>query len=165
MGWRNCPGQRRFPGLMVPCGHRQRPHCSQHRPRPFCTKHVGCFSGRSKPRRSLMAPARASLRSVFVALAALLLTVTPAPAQQPKLEMHRVGVSSDDGSASQLAACSKGSCSSNLPTPFNEFTPRAATGEASHVIGGKSAEGIKYPATELPITAKTPGDLQAITKS
>jgi hypothetical protein len=112
-----------------------------------------------------MPPARASLRCLVVALAALLVTVTLASAQQPKLEMHRVGVSSDDGSGWHLATSSKGSFSISLPIPFNDFTTHAATGEASHVIGGKSAEGIKYSAAELPITAKTPSDLQAIAKS
>jgi hypothetical protein len=112
-----------------------------------------------------MPPARASLRSAVLALAALLLTMTPAPAQQPKLEMHRVEISNDDGSGWHRATSSKGSFSISLPIPFNDFTTHAATGEASHVIGAKSAEGIKYSATELPITAKTPSDLQAIAKS
>jgi len=112
-----------------------------------------------------MSPASASLRSVVLVLAALLLTATPAPAQQPKLEMHRAGISNDDGSGWHLATSSKGSFSISLPIPFNDFTTHAATGETSHVIGAKSAEGIKYSATELPITAKTPSDLQAIAKS
>jgi len=50
-----------------------------------------------------------------------------------------------------------------VPIPFNDFTTHdARTGEVSHAIGGKSSEGIKFMAVELPVTAKTPDDLGAI---
>ena len=35
----------------------------------------------------------------------------------------------------------------------------------THVIGGKSSEGIKFSAVETSVTAKTPADLGAIPKS
>lgn len=89
-----------------------------------------------------------------------------AKAQQPKLEMHRVGVSADDGSGWHAALSTKGAFSVRVPLPFNDFTthdPR--TGEVSHAIGGKSSEGIKFMVLEAPVTAKTPDDLAAIPKS
>jgi hypothetical protein len=111
-----------------------------------------------------MPPVGNSLKST-AALAALVLTAALAQAQQPKIDMHRQGVVSDDGTSWHLAVSSKGSFSISLPIPFNDFTTHAATGEVSHVVGGKSAEGIKYSAVEAPITAKTPADLLAIAKS
>ncbi len=85
-------------------------------------------------------------------------------AQQPKLEMHRVGVNADDGSGWHPAVSSKGSFSILMPIPFNDFTTHEA-GQASHAIGAKSAEGIKLLALEAPVTAKTPTDLAEIPKS
>jgi hypothetical protein len=89
-----------------------------------------------------------------------------ANAQQPKLEMHRVGVSADDGTGWHSAVSTKGGFSIRLPIPFNDFsTHDARTGEVSHAVGGKSSEGIKFMAVEIPVTAKTPDDLGAIPKS
>jgi hypothetical protein len=89
-----------------------------------------------------------------------------AQAQQPKLEMHRVGVNADDGSGWHQAVSTKGAFSVRVPIPFNDFTTYdAATGEVSHAIGGKSSEGIKFMAVEMPVTAKTPVDLGTIPKS
>jgi hypothetical protein len=89
-----------------------------------------------------------------------------AQAQQPKLEMHRVGVNADDGSGWHQAVSTKGAFSVRVPSPFNDFTTYdAATGEVSHAIGGKSSEGIKFMAVEMPVTAKTPADLGTIPKS
>jgi hypothetical protein len=88
-----------------------------------------------------------------------------AQAEQPKLEMHRAGVTADDGSGWHLAVSTKGSFSIRMPIPFNDFTIHdAGTGEVTHVIGGKSSEGIKFSAVETP-TAKTPADLGAIPKT
>jgi hypothetical protein len=103
---------------------------------------------------------------VRLALIAIAL-VLPAIAQaQPKLEMHRVGVSADDGSGWHLAVSSKGSFSVLLPIPFNDFTTRdAATGDATYVVGGKSTEGIKFVAVELAPGAKAPPDLASVPKS
>ena len=91
---------------------------------------------------------------------------TTTNAQQPKLEMHRVGVSADDGSGWHAAVSTKGAFSIRLPIPFNDFTTHdLGAGEVSHAIGGKSSEGIKFVAVEVPVTAKTPGDLGAMPKS
>ena len=50
--------------------------------------------------------------------------------------------------------------------PFNDFTTHdPKTGEVTHVLGGKSSEGIKFAAVESAITATTPVDLGAIPKS
>ena len=87
-------------------------------------------------------------------------------AQQPKLEMHRAGVSADDGSGWHLAVSTKGSFAIRTPVPFNDFTTHDPdTGEMRHVVGGKSSEGIKFAAIESPATSKPPADLGAITKS
>lgn len=85
---------------------------------------------------------------------------------QPKLEMHRASVNTDDGSGWHPAVSTKGSFSIRVPIPFNDFTTYdARTGEVSHVIGGKSSEGIKFVVAELPINANTPDDLGTIPKS
>lgn len=100
-----------------------------------------------------------------IALAAIL--AMPAAVQaQPKLEMHRVGVSADDGSGWHLAVSSKGSFSVLLPIPFNDFTTHdAKTGETTYVVGGKSTEGIKFVAVELPPGGKPLPDLASIPQS
>jgi len=107
------------------------------------------------------------LRSfVRLALVAIVLGTMAAAEAQPKLEMHRVGVSADDGSGWHLAVSSKGSFSVRLPIPFNDFsTHDPTTGEVSHVVGGKSSEGIKFSVVETPASGKTPMDLAEIPKS
>jgi hypothetical protein len=100
------------------------------------------------------------------ASALMIIACAPANAQQPKLEMHRVGVSADDGTGWHAAVSTKGAFSIRLPIPFNDFsTHDARAGEVSHAVGGKSSEGIKFMAVETPVTAKTPDDLGAIPKS
>lgn len=100
-----------------------------------------------------------------VLLVAFALGSLPVEAQQPKLEMHRLGVNVGDGSGWYLARSTKGSFSVRLPIPFNDFTTYdAGTGNAIHVVGGKSSEGIKFAAVEAPITAAT-ADLENIPKS
>lgn len=103
----------------------------------------------------------------FALLAIVALGLVPALAEaQPKLEMHRAGVSADDGSGWHLAVSSRGSFSVLLPIPFNDFTTHdATTGETTYVVGGKSSEGIKFVAAELPPGAKPPPDLASIPKS
>jgi len=103
---------------------------------------------------------------VRLALIAIALVLPGFAAAQPKLEMHRVGVTADDGLGWHLAVSSKGSFSILLPIPFNDFTTRdAATGEATYVVGGKSSEGIKFVAVELAPGAKPPPDLASIPKT
>jgi hypothetical protein len=100
---------------------------------------------------------------------ALALTMLPgavARAQQPKLEMHRTGVDSKDPSGWHLAVSTKGSFSVRMPIPFNDFTVRStdpkAGEEVTHVIGGKSVEGIKVSAVEVPASAKPSPSLDKI---
>jgi hypothetical protein len=69
-----------------------------------------------------MPPVGNSLKST-AALAALVLTAALAQAQQPKIDMHRQGVVSDDGTSWHLAVSSKGSFSISLPIPFNDSSP------------------------------------------
>jgi hypothetical protein len=82
---------------------------------------------------------------------------------QPKLEMHRAGVTADDGSGWHLAVSSKGSFSILLPIPFNDFTVlNPGTGETTYVVGGKSSEGIKFSVAELPARGSKPKDVSTI---
>jgi hypothetical protein len=96
--------------------------------------------------------------ALLLPLALIMLPGAAALAQQPKLEMHRSGVYSKDPSGWHLAVSTKGSFSIRMPIPFNDFSIRSgdpkAGEEVTHVIGGKSAEGIKVSAVEIPASAK-----------
>jgi hypothetical protein len=82
---------------------------------------------------------------------------------EPKLEMHRVGAKTDDGSGWNAAISTDGSFAVLMPIPFNDFTTRdATTGETTYVIGGKSTEGIKFVAVEIAPGGKPPPDLASI---
>jgi len=99
-------------------------------------------------------------------LQSILVGATTVAQAQPKVEMHRVGVSADDGSGWHLAVSSKGSFSIRLPIPFNDFTILdPSTGEATYVVGGKSSEGIKFSVAELPAAGKKPKDMATILES
>lgn len=104
--------------------------------------------------------------SPLLALALVLLPDVAAKAQQPKLEMHRAGVASKDASGWHPAVSTKGSFAVRMPIPFNDFTVRAAdpkSGEGpTHVIGGKSTEGIRLSAVEMPASAKNAPSLEKI---
>jgi hypothetical protein len=101
--------------------------------------------------------------SASLVLQSIIVGATVAAQAQPKLEMHRVGVSADDGSGWHLAVSSKGSFSIRLPIPFNDFTAHdPGTGEMTYVVGGKSSEGIKFAAVELVATGKKSVDLATI---
>ena len=81
---------------------------------------------------------------------------------EPKLEMHRV-VKTVGASGWSAAISTDGSFAVLMPVPFADFTTRdAATGETTYVIGGKSAEGIKFAAVELAPGGKPPPDLASI---
>ena len=104
--------------------------------------------------------------ALLLPLALVTLPSVAARAQQPKLEMHRAGVDSKDPSGWHLAVSTKGSFSVRMPIPFNDFTVRSTdpkTGEElTHAIGGKSTEGIKLSAVEIPASAKTAPSLDKI---
>ena len=104
--------------------------------------------------------------ALLLPLALVMLPGVAARAQQPKLEMHRAAVDSKDPSGWYPAVSTKGSFSVRMPIPFNDFTVRSAdpkTGEeATHVIGGKSTECIKFSAVELPASAKSAPSLEKI---
>jgi hypothetical protein len=97
----------------------------------------------------------------FVIMVAL--AVSAIAQAEPKLEMHRVGVKSDDGSGWNTAISTNGSFAVLMPIPFNDFTTRdAATGETSYVIGGKSTEGIKFSVVEIVPGGKSLPELASI---
>jgi len=113
-----------------------------------------------------MASSIVRLFALFLPLALVMLPAVAARAQQPKLEMHRTGVVGTDPSGWHLAVSTKGSFSVRMPIPFNDLTVRstdAKTGEeVTHVIGGKSTEGIKLSAVEMPASAKSAPSLEKI---
>jgi hypothetical protein len=89
-----------------------------------------------------------------------------APAE-PQMEMHRVQATTRDPSGWYLAASTHGSFSVLIPIPFNDFTVTEDDPKVgkirTHTVGAKSAEGIKFSATELPIvTGRTPTNLVAL---
>ena len=106
------------------------------------------------------------LFALFLLPAPVMLPAIAARAQQPKLEMHRAGVVTKDPSGWHLAVSTKGSFSVRMPIPFNDFTVRSTgptTGEeVTHVIGGKSTEGIRMSAVEIPALAKSATSLEKI---
>ena len=106
------------------------------------------------------------LHSLLLPLALIVLSAIAAQAQQPKLEMHRAGVVSKDPSGWHLAVSTKGSFSVRMPIPFNDFTVRSTdpkTGEeVTHVIGGKSTEGIRLSVVEMPASARSAPSLEKI---
>jgi hypothetical protein len=115
----------------------------------------------------MRAPNRTSAVKRFIPhlFAILIALALSAIAQaEPKLEMHRTGVKTDDGSGWNSAISTDGSFAVQIPIPFNDFTTRdAATGETSYVVGGKSTEGIKFVALEVILPrGKPPPDLAAI---
>jgi hypothetical protein len=106
------------------------------------------------------------LSALLLAQVLITLPGVVAKAQQPKLEMHRAGVDSKDPSGWNLAVSTKGSFSVRMPIPFNDFTIRStdpkAGEEVTHVIGGKSVEGIKVSAVEIPASTKPSPSLDKI---
>jgi len=86
---------------------------------------------------------------------------------KPQMEMHRVQATTKDASGWYLAASTRGSFAVLIPIPFNDFTvtdddPKAG-GTKTYTVGAKSAEGIKFSATEIPITVgRTPTNLVAL---
>src|SRR5262245_16344108 len=103
---------------------------------------------------------------LFLSLAPVMLAAVAAQAQQqPKLEMHRSGVVTQDPSGWHLAVSTQGSFSVRMPIPFNDFTIRptdSKNDEVTHVIGGKSSEGIRVSAVEMPASARSAPNLDKI---
>ena len=82
------------------------------------------------------------------------------------MEMHRLQATTKDPSGWYIAASTHGSFSILIPIPFNDFTvtdndPKLGKIKA-HTVGAKSAEGIKFSATETPIIeGRSPTNLAA----
>jgi len=88
-----------------------------------------------------------AIQRLLASIVSLVLMVSTSAIAEPKLEMHRVGVNAGDGSGWYPAVSTKGSFSILLPIPFNDFTTSDSdTDQVSHVVGGKSSEGIKFTA-------------------
>jgi hypothetical protein len=94
----------------------------------------------------------------------VLLSVSQLGRAEPQMEMHRVQATTKDSSGWYLAASTHGTFSVLIPIPFNDFTvtdddPKVGKIKI-HTVGAKSAEGIKFSATETPIiVGKTPTNL------
>jgi len=76
-------------------------------------------------------------------------------ASKPQMEMHRLQAATPGGSGWYLAESTHGSFSVLTPIPFNDFTvtetdPKWGTTQL-HTVGARSAEGLKFSATETPI--------------
>ena len=88
---------------------------------------------------------------------------------EPQMEMHRVQATTKDPSGWYLAASTHGSFSVLIPIPFNDFTvtdddPKVGSVK-TYTVGAKSAEGIKFSATEIPIIeGRTPTNLVALSQ-
>ena len=86
---------------------------------------------------------------------------------EPQMEMHRLQATTKDQSGWYIAASTHGSFSVLIPIPFNDFTvtdddPKIGRIK-SHTVGARSAEGIKFSATETPIIeGRSPTDLSAL---
>ena len=91
-----------------------------------------------------------------IALIAIALVLPAIAMAEPRLETHRVGAKTDDGSGWHLAVSSKGSFSVLLPIPFNDFTPATRHRRDHHVVGGKSP-GIKFAASSSHRAASAAG--------
>jgi len=97
-----------------------------------------------------------SLRFALILLW-LLLSLPSLAWADPRMEMHRVQATTakDEASGWYIAESTRGSISVLIPVPFNDFTVTVEDPKLgkiqSYVLGSKSAEGIKFSATEMPI--------------
>jgi hypothetical protein len=131
--------------------------------------HVEAHAMNSSAARFVSSAVRSFALLLALAPALAVLPGVAARAQQPKVEMHRAGVDSKDASGWYPAASTKGSFSVRMPIPFNDFTVRPSdpksdpkTGEVTHVIGGKSSEGIKLSAVEIPASDNSAPSLDKV---
>jgi len=96
-----------------------------------------------------------------------LLSVSGLGWAEPQMEMHRVQATTKDPSGWHLAASTHGTFSVLIPIPFNDFTvtdddPKVGRIK-THTVGAKSAEGIKFSATETPIIeGRSPTNLASL---
>ncbi len=96
-------------------------------------------------------PLRALL---FTFLLACLASTAAVSAELPEsMTMHRLQAGEPDESGWMLAASSQGGFSVRLPLKFNDFTVSESGAKSAvlltHVVGAKSAEGIKFMASRI----------------
>jgi hypothetical protein len=95
-----------------------------------------------------------------------LLSISILARAEPQMDMHRVQATTKDPSGWYLAASTHGSFTVLIPIPFNDFTvtdddPKVGRVK-TYTVGAKSAEGIKFSATETPIIeGRSPTNLAA----
>lgn len=97
------------------------------------------------------------LKMKSLLLTIVLLSMSRLGWAEPKMEMHRIQATTKDPSGWYLAASTHGTFSVLIPIPFNDFTvadddPKVGNIK-TYIVGAKSAEGIKFSATETPIIA------------
>ena len=102
-----------------------------------------------------------------IVLTIVLLSMSRLGWAEPRIEMHRAQATTKDPSGSYLAASTHGTFSVLIPIPFNDFTvtdddPKFGKIK-THTVGAKSAEGIKFSATETPIIeGRSPTNLASV---
>ena len=99
-------------------------------------------------------------------LTIVLLSISSLTWADPQMEMHRLQATTKDPSGWYIAASTHGSFSVLIPIPFNDFTVTDDDSKfgkiKTHTVGSKSAEGIKFSATETPIVqGRSPTNLAA----
>jgi hypothetical protein len=81
---------------------------------------------------------------------------------EPQMEKHRIQATTtkDEASGWYVAESTRGAFSVLIPIPFNDITATADDPKLgkihSYIIGSKSAEGIKFSATEVPVVPGMP---------
>jgi len=94
-------------------------------------------------------------RHMFAILAIFILSIQIASAQSlPEgMKMYRIGAGEPDSTGWILADSTKGGFSVRLPVTFNDFTMESPKSDApvsrTFVVGGKSAEGVKFTAARI----------------
>ncbi len=97
-------------------------------------------------------------------LTIVLLSISSLTWADPQMEMHRLQATTKDPSGWYIAVSTHGSFSVLIPIPFNDFTVTDDDSKfgiiKTHTVGAKSAEGIKFSATETPILqGRSPSDI------
>jgi len=113
----------------------------------------------------LRSASRRKMKSLLLTIVFLFMSILAWA--EPQMEMHRVQATTKDPSGWYLAASTHGSFAVLIPIPFNDFTvtdddPKVGRIK-TYTVGAKSAEGIKFSATETPIIAgRSPTNLTAL---